>query len=85
MLALMTDMIIGQWIYITRFVTLGYILMKKNATLDDVGVSLVTGDISYRDGRVWVMANGVSMKDWSRITLFAIRLQSKGLPNVPVS
>ena len=62
-----------------------YVLVKKNTTLDDVGVRLVTGDISYRDGRAWAIANGVSTKDWSRMSLFAIRLQNKGLLNVPVS
>lgn len=37
------------------------IIIKKNATLDDVGVALVNGAIEYHDGRTWCMINDIPM------------------------
>lgn len=61
------------------------IIIKKNATLDDVGVALVNGSIEYHDGRTWCMINDISMNDWLWLFGLVIRIQDRGIPNVPVS
>ncbi len=60
-------------------------VIKKNATLDDVGDALLNGDIECHDGRTWCIENDISINDWLWEFGLTIRILDRGLPNVPAS